>query len=47
MVNPSSDSSAHLARKHAHQPLMQAIGLIVAGDVMYNQCRIYVGDTTR
>jgi glyoxylase-like metal-dependent hydrolase (beta-lactamase superfamily II) len=23
-----------------------AIGLIVAGDVVYNQCRIYVGDTT-
>src|ERR1700730_17956724 len=24
-----------------------SIGLIVAGDVVYNQCRIYVGDTTR
>jgi hypothetical protein len=23
-----------------------SIGLIVAGDVVYNQCRIYVGDTT-
>jgi hypothetical protein len=23
-----------------------SIGLIVAGDVMYNQCRMYVGDTT-
>ncbi len=23
-----------------------SIGLIVAGDVVYNQCRMYVGDTT-
>src|SRR5271170_5396209 len=23
-----------------------SIGLVVAGDVVYNQCRIYVGDTT-
>src|SRR6202023_4327642 len=23
-----------------------SIGLIVAGDVVYNQCRVYVGDTT-
>ena len=26
--------------------LVPSIGLIVAGDVVYNQCRMYVGDTT-
>jgi glyoxylase-like metal-dependent hydrolase (beta-lactamase superfamily II) len=25
---------------------LPSIGLIVAGDVVYNQCRMYVGDTT-
>jgi glyoxylase-like metal-dependent hydrolase (beta-lactamase superfamily II) len=25
---------------------VSSIGLIVAGDVVYNQCRMYVGDTT-
>jgi hypothetical protein len=29
-----------VAKQHAE------IGLIVAGDVVYNQCRMYVGDTT-
>ncbi len=27
-------------------PYVPSIGLIVAGDVVYNQCRVYVGDTT-
>jgi hypothetical protein len=38
------------SRRLRHQATISipfpSIGLIVAGDVVYNQCRMYVGDTT-
>ena len=36
----------HRQRRYDVSLHVPSIGLIVAGDVVYNQCHIYVGDTT-
>ena len=36
----------HTDRADTTSLYVPSIGLIVAGDVVYNQCRMYVGDTT-
>ncbi len=46
IYNVTSDEQGRTDAPDSTSLYVPSIGLIVAGDVVYNQCRIYVGDTT-